>query len=516
MSDLRAITFKFILLLALSAGLTSCVYHDAVEGPEAENRPGGNKGDSDEDMANVAFVIKPIARASNSEGPWEKIKYLRIVMLDKNNKIEYNRLISFPTPQGSLDQEFNPTESSDFSGVTADSNFEYTYTTPAKVGQKSFYIIANEQSVRNIKFQWPEGYTPPQGLKNLIAEKPDGLSLSDVLTYYAGGFEANFPDRKDEFNTVMNSIWFEPDYSIDTEGNIYLPYSSFYTGADFVVQKLKDDNSNLFQEFRDMYLVPAATKFTFSFVNKRPTSVYVKSISISSEMPENYDGSEQLPYSISDSEYLFGQVETPEKDGKYWVDWLQKVAQDSWNPGSGSTNSSVNALYGWIQDYSLPENAENKEVIWAPESSSGEWVVPPGSLNTDGSVASTGLLPLGPFYEPESKNEITREFYVTDSNGNPVYDDNGEIKTEAKEMQAYFLTLDLLDPSETDPKFQKPEFVAVEIAELQSLFRATHVHIEIVMGKNDYGIYAEIREWSEKTAHGYVEEKTPENIDQND
>ena len=111
----------------------------------------------------------------------------------------------------------------------------------------------------------------------------------------------------------------------------------------------------------------------------------------------------------------------------------------------------------------------------------------PGTNGNENNGETPGTLNLGPFYVPESRNEITYE----DAEKNKV--------TE----QQYRFTLKL-DDTKTDAT--APDFDLV-IENLKALFRNTHVIININMTEGDVKVYAEIQDWNHKYANGWVTEQ---------
>lgn len=463
--------------------LSSCVFENLSI---ADCEPDGPNGTTEGNFS-ISFKIKTLSNQSRAVSEdFEKISYLRIIILN-DGKLESNRLIELPQ-------------------TISSSSLEYEYKFESAPGQKSFFLIGNEQSVENISFSVPLTELP-SGLQKYIADNSEGgLSLSDLLVYYTKNDEGKFPDSDneadiDEFASVMNAVYFNPDYSKDSNGNYYLPYTAYYGGEGY----------NITQDtiLDEMYLIPVATKFTFNFVNWREENVVVNGIKISDfnnevtfdEISESFVSSEGTVNlgAICDSSFLMGQIGEDEiwkpfDDLRlYWISWMQRVAELTQNNPSSSVE--INKRYGWIEKYSIPDytklsNVNNIVEHFYPDR--GEWLVY-GTVLTPGGQA--GTLSLGPYYVPESRHiiEYTNEYFDESTN---------QVVTQTLSRQAYYLSLDMNQVGTN----LKPDFTVVEIDNLHSLFRGTSVVITINMKKGEYGVYAEIAPWTNNKSYGYVTE----------
>lgn len=465
--------------------LSSCVFDtESLRDCEPTDPGAGTPGQP----LTLSFKLRTMS-SQNRVADKEMVSYLRIIILN-NGKLESNRLIQLddiiPSP---------------------DLNYEYRFETTA--GQKSFYIIGNEQSVGNISFSVPQSELPA-GLQKYISDNSaGGLTLSELLVYYMRDENGNFPDASnpadtDEFSRVINSVYFNPDYSTAADGNHYLPYTAFYGGEGYnITHDTVLDN---------MYLMPAATKFTFKFNNYREENVVINGIKISDfnsdvsfdEIDNEYttaDGSINLG-AICDSSYLFGQIDQEETwksfDGQnlYWINWMQRVAELT--QSDITNNNDLNQKYGWIEKYTIPDyltlpDVNNVVEYFQPDNE--VWLVY-GTALTGG---NPGTVQLGPFYLPESRHivEFTNEFFDEATN---------QVVTRKESRQAYYLSLDM-NQEQTNIK---PDFTVVEIENLQSLFRGTSVIITVNLRKGSYGVYAEIVPWTNNKSYGYVTEHPDE------
>lgn len=218
----------------------------------------------------------------------------------------------------------------------------------------------------------------------------------------------------------------------------YLPYSAKYNVT------LGKGSEN----YRQLFLVPAATKFSFVFYNYRQNDVKVNSININSIAGRQYllgaVGETDLYKSLpSDSERL------------YWVDWLAKVAEMSWvTEGSQTDNENFNETYGWISDYSVPPGT-----VHSPVTVTG---IPSVKAIASGS-ASPSYVEL--VYLPESRNL-------------------------ASGKQKYSLMFDI----EGAGHLKEVEF---ELPNVKALFRDTHVKVTVTMTDLDINVNVDVDPWDE-------------------
>lgn len=399
-------------------GLVSCTRdHDTSNGilPDEEQWEGGAVGDK----TLLVLHISPLDARATDQKPVEKVKTLRVIIINKGDTnheaaIECNRFIELPT--------------------TLSSQVSYTLTWPTYSGAKKVYVIANEASVE-------EGFT------NTL-----------------NGFEES--SNPANFQNEMDNYAFNPNYRIEDDSSIYLPYTFYYDNLTATQGEVKQITA---------YLVPVATKFMFKFTNKRNNPVDVNEIS--------------LKY-VDTSNYLFAQVGSTDsyKDFEgsqyYWTDWLAKVAEASHEISGSSQNESFNNLYGWITDYDIPSESISGTYTFVDKAEKNNPFVVPGATidETDEATSIPGTYTVGPIYVSESKN------FKNASDGQPLTG------------QTYYLTMDVED-SESKTA---PEFANVAISNLKALFRNTFVIININMSQDDVKVYAEIADWNHKSANGWV------------
>ncbi|MCH5239371.1 MAG: hypothetical protein J1F38_04040 [Muribaculaceae bacterium] len=481
----RNISLSFILpLIALM--VSSCSRKDALVAEEKDQQP------------RIILKISPVSQGQGLGGKnvEEMIRSLRIIMLTETkledgtteNFIEFNRYIDY--------------KEGDYQGPgEIAAGFKHIFTRPTVNGKKKFYILANEESVGNIKFQ-------KAVLPSWISDA-ENLTLSDFLNHYTGNFIPGFEDpgvepgegeaNGDEFEEYMNSVYFSPDlsWSVNTaypgqRAEIYLPYSSYYDGYEINGDSGNGENTNILDV--SMYLVPCATKFFFKFINNRPyDEVAINGISLGG---------------IASQNFVFPQLSDTEKTKKlnyqnvYWIDWMNAlgnatVESDKVNNGNIEDNMAFNNLWGWIKDFEVPEEAYDLESLDEENPIPGIIELKPydgqnifGTLPVFNPNNTDINLTVGPFYIPESH-------YLVEKFG---------AENTSVIVQEYYLTLDIVEL--TDNK--KAPFTNTPLGTfVPSLFRNTCVLIIVKLGdKAEATVYGEIQPWNTQYSQsGYLIEE---------
>ena len=455
----RHITLFFSAILVL-CGTGSCIFKRDYGDPE-------NDG-----TALFVLHIAPVSTRAATDGVTEKIRSLRIIAISKddngnNGVIEINRKV-----------EFNDAKSA---------TFGYALTWRTRPGKKDFYIFANEESVENIQFtdnQRPTGLGTDATLSGLLDRYPatpagtltsEGTSAMKTEDKTTSGNNAG---AAEEFKTVINAAYFAPTYKIqEAEGNrtVYLPYTTVYENVAVAAKKDKGEEGGGSQtaagESYPMFLVPVATQFTFNFHNYRLDPVEIQKIEVSPTHNQNF-----LLAQVGPDDYTkkFGN-ETP---SYYWVDWLAKVSAESQkNVGSEEENNTFNETYGWISDYTIPSSATFTSRLVSPDQPAPS--VPAANRNTTTDEITPSDLFIGPYYVPESRNEVR---------------DSGEGVTTTH--QKYDLTLG----------FNGPGDFKLSIGNLRSLFRNTKILIDVTLRQGEIEVYAEMVPWNVKSANGWLTE----------
>ena len=420
---------KDILLLSVTGLLVSVAGCDSVI---YDNYPVGN---DPEDLVTLVLnigLVAPTRAAANNDG--EKMHDLRIVLLDDKGAVEYNEHISF---DGLLTEYKEGTQ-----------GYQFIRTKP---GSKKIFLVANEASV-----------TAVHSTDNSFTGSP---SLTTVLNDWPAGSD------KGGFETMVKSIYFAPgDYS-----GMNIPLSSSY---EFEIPEEKAGG----QVVKEFYLVHAATKFEFEFINNRQFPVQINALSISS---------------IADNMYLMANFGTEAAEKKevtweegsstqtaYWIDWLKKVSEATNKETNvkDPNNESTNKNYGWIKDYELPGASPNhtdkhlieggKLVVNGESVPSDEMIKIPADATTANPYKGVPVT-----YFPESKNLVSG----------------------SAENQQYSFSITLTD---TDPDNMIPDGVSktkefpnlpltnigTNNDNLVTLFRNTHVKITCTIGYDEQDI----------------------------
>lgn len=407
-----------------------------------------NNGYGEKDRCYLKFSISPVATRSLSGAEHERIKSLRIIILDKKgDKIECNHYVS-------LQDEGKR-------AVLA-SDLIYEYTWPTTPGTKKIYVIANEESVGELSFQPPQDVT-------LNSEIISETSLKSILDSETNSMSAI------DFGNIMNSVYFNPEYIPDSNGDYFITYVSEYDNIK--VGDFKDENSSEPAEvMKNIYLVPVSAKFIFNFINNRDYTVNINEISVINLNSENF-----LFARIGDLDYTktLPEQTTP----LYWIDWLAEVSRLSQAESSYYPNLNFNAKYGWITDYALPEEKLPEQYyFFIFEGMSKYGVAGVVDNETEG---ESGTLTLGPFYVAESNN-----YYDPESG-------------ETMENQGYFLNVVFED---TAPNKEAAEFKNVKMSNLNALFRNTNVIVTLTLEQGYVEVYAEIADWNVNSVNGYLTE----------
>ena len=420
--------FFLIICIFLQIIVGSCSSSEPSTTPLPANGP-----------VQLSIHISPVSsRAMNNSGNSESkemIKSMHIIMIGTDTEtgkdtVEFNKFIEVKIP----------------GGIPA-TDFQYDFLWRTKEGKKTFFMIANEESVSGMSYSD----------NTLPVETP--TTISDLLGEYQDGQPA------DNLIKILQGAYFSPGYEASSEGNVFLPYTSVYS-IDIAGEK---DYMEL-----SMYMIPVAAKFIFNFTNHRDAAVLVEGISL------NY---------VNTSNYLLGNVGEADSIKKideksyYWVDWLAEISQLSWQNSGYYPNMGFNEKYGWITNYSIPKE-DYIEEIFVEEGEKFEV----GEL-TENQEDPTQPIPgsyiAGPFYVPESRNFLNPE------------------TEESTDTQTYYLTIIFTDTAEGK---DAPEFVNVAISNLQALFRNTFVIINIDMSQGDVEVYAEIADWNYNYIRGWVTE----------
>ena len=302
-------------------------------------------------VVNVGMVA-PTRAAADSER--EAMHSLRIVLLnddegEDHGKVEYNTLVRFNTSQTEYGE--------------GTSGFQFIRTKP---GDKKIFLVANEESITHVKMVG-------------AGAAFDGGSLTEVL----GSRTANAETDPGDFEALVNAVSFAPG---GYEGmNIPLSSSYAFNIAD------KDAGARVTKTF---YLVHAATKFEFEFVNNRTADIRIDELSLSRIAEDMY----LMAHFDNVGENEDKTVEWTEGGtvrNEYWIDWLKEVSDATNGSPADPDNEQVNKAYGWISDYGMPaQTSYNLRSIVS--GSAPSHVIPVSS-------SAAGPYTLPTVYCPESK-----------------------------------------------------------------------------------------------------------------
>lgn len=295
-------------------------------------------------------------RASNL--PNELMHTLRIVLLDENGDIEYNKRV-------------------EDLGVS-----EYGYhIISTKTGKKKIYLIANEGCVDRVNGVNGE----QQSLTNLLDNLKNGNA-----------------------STTLDNVYFTPSlHGIEQR----IPISAYYE-FEITEEELKASNSR--QAKRDFDLVYAATKFEIRFENYLNTSVTINKLSISFVADDMY----LFAHFEGDNETTLLKTMPEAQGGGSWIEWLKEVSEETTAKPNLPDNEDINNAYEWLTDYVLPTNTHNELAI-ITQSTGNNTIGGRTNGNTPGTLSFTNLYTTESKYIPQGGTEQKYTLDVTlTSNGN--------------------------------------------------------------------------------------------------
>lgn len=298
--------YKDIVLYVVVAVLAGLV--TGCSGVIFDKYPSEDGPVPEESRAFLALHLAPVA-ATRAADDKEAMHSLRVVLLDGDGIVEYNRLVG-----------------ADVFGTDGLTDLDYAAKVqliPTTPGDKKIFLIANEESVTSVKGTGNNG------------------SLTALLNAFVAG--------KSGFEDSINSVYFTPDFT----KNIVLSSSyKFNIGEE---EK---------QHHETFYLVHAATKFEFSFENLLENEISIEELSVSSIADDMY----LMAHFASPEEPEEKRVTW--HDGirdrnEFWIDWLKEVSEDTTGNPDDPENESVNDKYWWIYDYLIPDPTHQPRSIWS-------------------------------------------------------------------------------------------------------------------------------------------------------
>lgn len=374
----RHITGIGLLLYGL-LGLVSCT-SESLEFPREE-----------EDDYNIfltfqAAVAGVSTRAGEAQVADDRVKTLRIVIVSREKvdgatwKVEHNEQVSLVTPLP----------------------HEYTFKV-APNSLKRIYLIANEGR------------------------------LADT-----NGTRLDFSDEQFIPNAANKAAVDDYVFDVSVSGYSYTPSALPMTGLyEIEVPALEEIKNDEFRGPGTLYLVRAATKFTFEFTNQSTQrDITVTGIDIEQVitdrmylMPRVNKNSEDK-YWVVEETGTDGTVQYAKKEVTDWTDWMGQEAEDS---KTGTDNE-------WLTDYEVPTTETTT-----------------AKLHTELHMsAATGT-------EPYPSVEVPNVIYLPESKTVKPDDDTYQ-------LQEYSITVHTREGEETK------EYTAT-LPHLASLFRNTHVEV---------------------------------------
>lgn len=314
----------YVLIATTLAGLFQSCIND--------NYPMEDPATDDNSVYLVLHIgLATPTRASNLSN--ELMHTLRIVLLDENGDIEYNKRVE---DLGKEDLGY---------GVS-----EYGYhIISTKTGKKKIYLIANEDCVNKVN--------------------GEQQSLTDLLDKLTNG----------NASTTLDNVYFTPVLH-GTEQRI--PISAYYE-FEITEEELKASNSR--QAKRDFDLVYAATKFEIRFENYLTTSVTINDLRISSVADDMY----LFAHFEGNNETTLLKTMPAEQGGRSWIEWLKEVSEETTANPNLPDNEDINNAYGWLTDYVLPTNTQHKEISMATTNDPDATIQGKTESNTPGKLTLT-------------------------------------------------------------------------------------------------------------------------------
>ncbi|WP_297643615.1 hypothetical protein [uncultured Bacteroides sp.] len=208
-----------------------------------------------------------------------------------------------------------------------------------------------------------------------------------------------------------------------------------------------DSQNDSYKLLETLYVVRAATKFSFTFTNAITSmrkDIAIKKIAIDRIANKAY----LMPHVNKNNDNKYWVADTDRKNAvaldKSWIDWMVDEAE---NTKEGNNIDK----YQWLTDYEVPEGVQH--AIAEHEIKEELTITPSKSAGTE-------------FYLPESQNLI--------SGDNPL------------KLQEYKLSVTTLD----EGSIHENVHTAI-LPQLASLFRNTHVKVNVTF--KDHGLSVEVK-----------------------
>lgn len=225
-----------------------------------------------------------------------------------------------------------------------------------------------------------------------------------------------------------------------------IPMTAMYEVSIPSKKDLQNDLQNDSYELGTLYVVRAATKFSFTFTNAITSmrkNIAIKKIAIDQIANKAY----LMPHVNKNNDNKYWVADTERRNAvaleKSWIDWMVEEAKRT-------ADNDFNQ-YQWLTDYEVPEDVQH---TIAEQEITGELTTTPTQ------PAETV------FYLPESQNRIS---------------DDDPLK-----LQEYKLSVTTLDEGSTHENVH-----TATLPQLASLFRNTHVKVNVTF--KDHGLSVEVK-----------------------
>lgn len=376
-----------------------------------------------------ADVAGASTRAGEEPVEDDRVETLRIVIVSKATE--------GGTGSNPADAEWKVEHNKPITSVGPQRPLEYTFQVAAN-SLKRVYLIANESGLKGINGQ--------------------SLDFSDRQFIPAEGTGRAPVD----------------DYVFDVSKQAYnpsaLPMTALY---EINVPPLKEIENGGFAWPNPLYLVRAATKFSFEFTNRSTRkAVTVTGIDIDRVITDRMYLMPHVNKITSEGEHkgkywVFDDTKTETDDPKsYIADWVEWMGQEA-------TASETGNDHQWLTDYEVPDNA-------TPRTATVPFTSAEIPAATDAELSPSVKVP-DAIYLPESKT-------VKDENDPSLKD---------LQLQEYSITVHTKEQATDGTEEKEKTYSPQTLPHLASLFRNTHVMVGIVFTDHDIACEVDVIPYSE-------------------
>lgn len=358
----------------------------------------------------------------------DRVEMLRIVIVSKATE--------GGTGSNPAGAEWKVEHNTRFTSVGPQRPLEYTFKVVAN-SRKRVYLIANES-----------------GLKD------------------AGGQQLDFSNE--QFRPDATGKAPVDDYVFDVSQQTYTPSALPMTALyEIDVPPLEEIENGGFAWPNPLYLVRAATKFSFEFTNRSTRkAVTVTDIDINRVITDRMYLMPHVNKITSEGEHkgkywVFDDTKTETDDPKSyiadWVEWMEQEAADS---ETGNDHQ-------WLTDYEVPDNA-----------TPGTATVLFTSLSMQAATST----------EPYPSAEAPDAIYLPESK---TVKDESDPSLKDLKLQEYSITVHTKEQAAGGTEEEKKTYPPQTLPHLASLFRNTHVVVGIVFTDHDIECEVDVIPYSE-------------------